>query len=304
MSLDGSLMDFKVRMVSKYSRETLERAARRIRYFSNLGLDVFNVDLEWIYRYCDAQLKNGKMRKSLRIDMEDLGRWTEYTGQKVDLPHFKKEPPKEVWFPSIEQFTSIIKTSDAERERKIRDWKKQDAHVRKWSRVYVEVRVLAEGGLRVSELSKANMGDVSSHGMLVRSSKNEANRNVAFSDLTINAIREYIEKYRINSDSHALLTGDKGRITAGIIAQEIKECGRRSGVPELHPHALRHFCATNLLKGGLDLRKVQVYLGHKDISSTVIYTHIRTEDVQDEVYKMYRRVQIPKFFLVEEEVAI
>ena len=304
MSLEGSLMDFKVRMVSKYSRETLERAARRIKYFSNLGLDVFNVDLEWIYRYCDAQLKNGKMRKSLRIDMEDLGRWTEYTSQKVDLPHFKKEPSKEVWFPSIEQFASIIKTSDAERERKIRDWKKQDAHVRKWSRVYVEVRVLAEGGLRVSELSKANIGDISSHGMLVRSSKNEANRNVAFSDLTINAIREYIEKYRINSDSHALLTGDKGRITPGIIAQEIKECGRRSGVPELHPHALRHFCATNLLKGGLDLRKVQVYLGHKDISSTVIYTHIRTEDVQDEVYKMYRRVQIPKFFLMEEEVAI
>ncbi|MHB1507463.1 MAG: tyrosine-type recombinase/integrase [Cuniculiplasma sp.] len=176
--------------------------------------------------------------------------------------------------------------------------------MRKWSRIYVEVRVLAEGGLRVSELARANLVDISTHGMFVRSSKNEANRNVAFSDLTMNAIREYIAKYRISSDSHAFHTGDKGRTTLGLISQEIKECGRRSGVPELHPHALRHFCATNLLNGGLDLRKVQVYLGHKDISSTVIYTHIRTEDVQDEVYKMYRRVQIPGFFLLEAEAAI
>ncbi|MDA8142740.1 MAG: tyrosine-type recombinase/integrase [Thermoplasmatales archaeon] len=82
------------------------------------------------------------------------------------------------------------------------------------------------------------------------------------------------------------------------------ESGNTEGMQQLHPHALRHFCATNLLKGGLDLRKVQVYLGHKDISSTVIYTHIRTEDVQDEVYKMYRRVQIPGFFLLEAEAAI
>ena len=88
--LDKMLKDFRIKMLPEYSMETLKRASRCIERFSRLGLDVFDLDMEWIYEYCSKELEHGKMKKSLRSEMEDLQRWAEYTGQNIKLPHFKK----------------------------------------------------------------------------------------------------------------------------------------------------------------------------------------------------------------------
>ena len=71
--LKEELRKFKVRLLPEYSRETLDRAARRIEMLAKRGMDPFDVDETWLYEYCASQLDASKKRNSLRIEMEDLG---------------------------------------------------------------------------------------------------------------------------------------------------------------------------------------------------------------------------------------
>ena len=104
---------------------------------------------------------------------------------------------------------------------------------------------------------------------------------------TIESIHKYILDYRPETDQKALFTGDYGRLTAAMLRKYMKQAGKASGVGELHPHALRHFCATRLLKSGIDIRKIQIHLGHSDIASTTVYTHHRGSDVHVEIHDLY-----------------
>ena len=70
------------------------------------------------------------------------------------------------------------------------------------------------------------------------------------------------------------------------------------------PHAMRHFCATRLLKAGIDIRKIQVHLGHASIQSTQEYTHLLASDVQVEISNLYAREREPGFFWSEEVAAV
>ena len=62
--LEIRLKDFYVRMLSRYARSTMKRSLARIRCFARLGLDMFNIDVGWVYSYCDKELDNGKMKKA------------------------------------------------------------------------------------------------------------------------------------------------------------------------------------------------------------------------------------------------
>lgn len=298
--LGKALKDFRIKLLPEYSNETLLRASRRMTYFASF-MDIYHLDEEEIYEYCDNQLSLGKMKKSLRLEMEDLARWCKYTNQKVDLPHFKKEAAAEPWFPTDEEYQRVLETCIKKQKELIRDAKKQDEHVRKWKRIELIIRMLGEGGMRVSELARINIQDLSERGVFIRSSKKEKNRNVALMPYTIDLIRDYIETYRYSSDK-ALLTGKTGRLTTAIIRKEVKESGHAAGIDKLHPHALRHYCATFLLKNGVDLRKIQIHMGHSDIQSTTMYTHMISSNVQEEIYELYSSVRMPGFFRYEEEV--
>ena len=122
------------------------------------------------------------------------------------------------------------------------------------------------------------------------------------SDKTIEILKDYIKNYRINSDPYALIATRNEILITGIIEQEIKEAGKRAEIYALHPHALRHYCATFLLKNPVDLRKIQIHMGHSDIQSTTLYTHMISSNVQEEIYELYSSVRMPGFFRYEEEV--
>lgn len=87
-----------------------------------------------------------------------------------------------------------------------------------------------------------------------------------------------------------------------VIPAHIKEAERAANVPQLHLHAMRNFCATKLMKAGLDMRKIQIHLGHRSIESTQRYTHMMSSEVQGEVYEIYSRVREPDFFRIVEEI--
>jgi integrase/recombinase XerD len=148
-------------------------------------------------------------------------------------------------------------------------------------------------GLRVSELVTLTMGRVNLEvGFLVVLGKGSKERIVPVGEAATEAVRSYVLESRPR-----LL---KGRMTETLFVTNrgaamsrqgfwklVKKYGREAGLKrELTPHSLRHSFATHLLERGADLRSVQMMLGHADISTTQIYTHVARERLR-EVHKKY-----------------
>ena len=141
-------------------------------------------------------------------------------------------------------------------------------------------RALAEliysSGLRRSETAALNSGDVDFLGGVVRvMGKGSRERIVPVTVTALGALRDYLSQRRPVSAGEPLFLNKNGsRLSGHGIALVIGRCGSARKVT---PHALRHSFATHLLNRGCDLRSVQEMLGHKNLSTTQIYTHVSLE---------------------------
>ncbi len=153
-------------------------------------------------------------------------------------------------------------------------------------------------GLRVSELVNLKMSDL--HLMqkyVLVLGKGNKERIVPISDMAVVAIREYITKER-----ESLLKGDNRYLFINNIGSNISRVGffktlkslaKNAGLNEddISPHTLRHSFATHLLENGMDLRTLQTLLGHEDISTTQIYTHISQKRLKEVYNKTHPRAK-------------
>ena len=149
-------------------------------------------------------------------------------------------------------------------------------------RLYVLVELLYATGLRVSELvaleRKAVTGDA---GYLTITGKGGRERVVPLNDKARDAVRAWAE--RIGKQKHLFpAKGAQGHLSRQVFARDLKELAGRAGLSsdKVSPHVLRHAFASHLLQNGADLRVVQMLLGHSDISTTQIYTHVLDEHLR------------------------
>jgi integrase/recombinase XerD len=151
------------------------------------------------------------------------------------------------------------------------------------------LELLYATGLRVSELIKVRMDDlVMDAGFLRTMGKGSKERIVPFGDSARDAIVTYVERARPSFDKYAdphLFLSRRGRpMSRQSFWMKITKYARQAGIAShISPHVLRHAFATHLLENGADLRSVQMMLGHSDISTTQIYTHVSRARLQ----KMY-----------------
>ena len=144
--------------------------------------------------------------------------------------------------------------------------------------------VLYAAGLRVSELVGLRVFEVNLDAGVVRiMGKGSKERLVPLGEEAVNWVRLYLRDFRSSllrkkSSDHLFLTGRGAGMTRQAFWQNIKRYGARAvpGKP-FSPHVLRHAFATHLINHGADLRVVQMLLGHADISTTQIYTHVARE---------------------------
>ncbi len=141
-------------------------------------------------------------------------------------------------------------------------------------------------GVRVAELVSLNVGDVDPwEGTLRVFGKGRRERVVPLGDRALGAVRRSLAHRNIDLLSRAaagaavpLFVGRAGRrLEVRTARRAVERAGRRGGVAGAHPHLLRHSFATHLLDRGCDLRSVQEMLGHKNLSTTQIYTHVTPE---------------------------
>ena len=146
------------------------------------------------------------------------------------------------------------------------------------------VELLYGSGLRVSELCGLRHEDLDLAQAQVRVwGKGSKQRMVPLSDPAVAALRAWLQDHRssfvaADTPDTSVFLNQRGRAMTPRDARRVID--RRSVVPT-HPHALRHTFATHLLDGGADLRVVQELLGHADIASTQIYTHVSRERLRE-----------------------
>jgi len=158
------------------------------------------------------------------------------------------------------------------------------------------LELLYATGMRAGELARLKIGDINTNiGYICCLGKGSRERIIPVGKTAIAAVKDYLENLRPKLakpfSEDFLLLSRTGRAMSRIeIWRRIKKYAARAGIPKnLTVHTLRHCFATHLLSGGADLRSIQEMLGHVDISTTQIYTHVDHERLRNIHKKFHPR---------------
>jgi len=196
----------------------------------------------------------------------------------IETPQFERTLPKVL---SVEEVEALLSAPQTNTPFGLRD--------------KAMLELLYATGMRVSELVQLNLADVHLTMGFVRCyGKGRKERIVPIGRMAIEALVRYLEHGRpqlVNPRkraTEALFLNHYGqRLTRQGFWKILKRLAKEAGIEkELTPHTLRHSFATHLLENGADLRAVQELLGHADISTTQMYTHVTQTRLKD-VYKQY-----------------
>jgi integrase/recombinase XerD len=190
----------------------------------------------------------------------------------LDSPKVKKRLPVTLSYEEVERLLDAPKGSSP---KAIRD--------------KALLELLYATGMRVTELVSLDLEDINlaSATVRVRQGKGSKERIIPIHSRAVEALREYLAKARRmllkSPEERALFLNHRGeRLTRQGLWLIIKQYVREAGIKtEVTPHTLRHSFATHLLNGKADLRHVQELLGHANISTTQIYTHISSERLRE-----------------------
>ncbi len=154
-------------------------------------------------------------------------------------------------------------------------------------------------GLRVSELVALELSDIFfDEGLLRVVGKGNRERAVPLGGMAEMALKAYVAHARPSllvrgkGSSAAVFLNNRGvRVTRQGVYKTVRTAGEAVGLEGLHPHTLRHSFATHMLEGGADLRTIQEILGHSDISTTQVYTHVSRAHIREEYLAAHPRAQ-------------
>lgn len=157
------------------------------------------------------------------------------------------------------------------------------------------IETIYGSGLRVSELLNLRVFDVHLTAKYVKIiTKGNKERNVPLGDMSIKALREYITKGRaqlLKKENNYLFVNQYGnKLSRQGFYKLLQKISSDVNIKKkISPHTLRHSFATHLLENGIDLKTLQDLLGHEDISTTQIYTHISKKHLKDVYLKTHPR---------------
>lgn len=226
-------------------------------------------DAATLHVYVDSLRAAGLSARSIARHITTLRNFYAFLNQEGNLtsdptpalvlPRQWKTLPK---YLSLEQVDALLAAPDETKPNGLRD--------------RAMLQLLYATGLRVSELCMVERGGVNLDLGVVRvMGKGRKERLVPVGKVALNAISAYIKARPRSTSKHLFLTNRNAGMTRQCFWNLLKQYGKRVGLwSNVSPHVLRHSFATHLLERGADLRSLQTMLGHADISTTEIYTHV------------------------------
>jgi len=233
---------------------------------------------------------DGLEASSMRIELVALKiffRWLNVRGYRTGDPAEALLPPRlEQWLPDTlnePEMKQLLESVSGNSSLDIRD------------RAILEL--LYASGLRVGELTTVRIESLSLEEGWVRvTGKGNKTRLVPVGGAALTALAHYLASSRptlvgAKTQSWIFLNRNGGKLTTARIWQIVKERAALAGLnaEKIYPHLLRHSFATHLLQGGADLRVIQEMLGHADIATTQIYTHVDQKRLKDAHRKFHPR---------------
>jgi len=269
------------------------------------SLDAYRSDLERFGKFCESA-KSVPSKELLRLYLNSLYRTglgsrtiarhlttlRNYHGFLLSEGRIGEDPTEHLesprqWqtiphFLNIQQVDALLGAPDSTKRNGIRD------------RAMLEL--LYASGLRVSELCGVRVSDLERDlGVLRVLGKGNKQRLVPVGKSALAAIERYVVTARVailngRASQWLFVTARGGAMTRQGFWKLLAGYGKQAGIfHKLTPHVLRHSFATHLLEGGADLRSVQTMLGHADISTTQIYTHVLRQRLRSTVDKHHPR---------------
>lgn len=273
------------RGLSENTRQSYRQDLKQYQQFlASQKLTSFTEDRFVVLSFLQAQTTAQKAQSSITRSISTLRKFYQYLTREG---HIQKDPMLQIDSPkqgrhlpavlSSEEIERLLKTPDTSTPLGLRD------------RAILEV--LYATGLRVSELVHLKLTDLHlSLGLIQTLGKGDKERIIPIGDVAVDWINQYLERSRNRltkgKDSPYLFVNFHGNgLTRQGIWKNLKAIVQAAGIDkDVTPHTLRHSFATVLLENGADLRIVQELLGHSDISTTQIYTHISKKHLT-EVYQ-------------------
>jgi len=285
------------------------RSCRAERDLSPHTLAAYEADLgqfsEWIARRgiddpaavdrpgLRAYVANLGQRYSRRSVARKVSAVRSFLAWAVVHGHIDSDPSLDLSIPKLDKpLPRVLKATDASR---LCELPPDDDPIGLRDRAILEL--LYGSGLRVAELCALDIDDIDINGSsIIVMGKGRKERQVPLSEPAREALKTYIRARRELLERNgggsvaALFVGERGRrLGPRGVRHMIARYMTAEGVKPIGPHALRHSFATHLLDGGADLRAVQELLGHEDLATTQIYTHVSTERLRSVYEKTHPR---------------
>ncbi|KYK38510.1 MAG: hypothetical protein AYK18_07120 [Theionarchaea archaeon DG-70] len=269
MKCEVTVLEFRKNMVVKgYSKRTVGNYISIIeRFIDFLQKDLKDVTIEDIKRFFLYLRDDNCSESTIRTYLSILKTFLlfiegEDVANEIILPKVEKKLPIVL---TVEEIRKLLENIE-----NIRD--------------LVVVRLLYASGLRVSELVNLDRESIEGNKIIVRSGKGKKDRIVLIDDGTSKLLKRYLEK-RKDKDK-ALFVSNRGeRLGTRSIQNLVKKYAEKTGIKKnVTPHTLRHTFATHLLQNKANIMVIKDLLGHENISTTQIYTHV-TDAHREETYE-------------------
>lgn len=270
----------------KYSKNTIESYERDLLQFQAfITKEITRIQEEDIHQYLKELSVEGKSEKTISRVISCLKSFykflliekkvTRNPMENIEIPKLKKSLPHTLTEEEVNNLLEVpLLDSFSYRNKAM-------------------LEVLYATGIRVSELVNLKLGDIDIESATLRTmGKGSKERIVPLGDYSLRYLTIYIRDYRPlllkrDYNDYLFLNNHGKKLTRQGFFKIIKARAKEANIQkELSPHTLRHSFATHLLNHGADLRSIQELLGHSDISTTQIYTHISNEHLK-ESYKEF-----------------
>jgi integrase/recombinase XerD len=151
--------------------------------------------------------------------------------------------------------------------------------------------LLWQGGMRVGEVEELRLEDLDfpQKRLSVRDGKGKKDRTVYLTETSIYTVQDYLAVRGEGSGDHVFLYRN-APLKKDLIRDQLKYAGERAGV-KVYPHRLRHTCATQLLNAGCRITSIQRFLGHRELSSTMVYARAHDQTVAKDYFEAMSRVE-------------